>query len=372
MNFDFSEQQKLIQSEARRFLREQCSNELSRQVMNKQGDFDSVLWKKIVDLDWLGLAIPEEFGGLGLGYLELCVLSLELGRSLAPIPYSSTVFLFAEAIKMVGSTEQKEYWLPRVAKGDVIGCAAIAEQMGDNAQANDAVCRFENGVLSGIKIAVTDGEAAHVAVVSAITENAETKLYLVELNQAGVTKRLINSLDPSRPQAILEFDQVSADVLELSSLHVLGALYNCCAVLTAFEQVGGCEAALKMGMAYTKQRYAFGRSVASFQAIKHKFADMYVAKEIALANAYYGAWALASNADELGLAAATARVSAGTAYFECSRENLQAHGGMGYTWEFDCHLHYRRAQHLSLLLGGELCWKDQISDELLIDTKRGK
>jgi alkylation response protein AidB-like acyl-CoA dehydrogenase len=136
-------------------------------------------------------------------------------------------------------------------------------------------------------------------------------------------------------------------------------------VLCAFEQIGGGQAAMDMGMAYTKQRFAFGRPIASFQAIKHKFADMFVALELARANAYYGAWAMSCDAPDLPLAAATARVSASDAYYQITRENIQAHGGMGFTWEFDCHLYYRRAQLLSGVIGTQPQWKEAIASRLL-------
>ena len=136
-------------------------------------------------------------------------------------------------------------------------------------------------------------------------------------------------------------------------------------MLIAFEQIGGGQAALDMGMAYTKERYAFGRAIASFQAIKHKFADMFVALELARANAYYGAWALSCDAPDLPLAAATARVSATDAYYQITKENIQAHGGMGFTWEFDCHLYYRRAQLLSSVIGTQPQWKEAVATRLL-------
>ena len=145
----------------------------------------------------------------------------------------------------------------------------------------------------------------------------------------------------------------------------LSTLLDRAAVLLAFEQIGGCQAAMDMGIAYTKERYAFGRAIASFQAIKHKFADMYVALELARANAYYGACALSGDAPDLPLAAATARVSASDAYYLVTRENIQAHGGMGFTWEFDCHLYYRRAQLLSSLIGSQPQWKEKLASRLL-------
>ena len=333
-------------------------------------NYDQDLWQQIVKLAWPALAIPQQYGGLGLGYLELCVLAQELGRSLAPVPFSSTVYLFSEAIKQFASARQKEFFLPQIASGELLGCLAVSEQIGDSILTKPS-CIVKAGKLSGNKLAVLDGMQADYALVSALSESGKASVYLVDLSLAGVTKLAINSIDPSRPLANLSFAAVPAQALgeggssELSASDALATLYDKAAVLIVFEQVGGCEASLNMGIKYTKQRYAFGRSVASFQAIKHKFADMYVAKEIALSNAYYAAWALASDAAELPLAAATARVSAIDAYSLCSKENLQAHGGMGYTWEFDCHLHYRRAQHLSLLLGSAHYWKNRLADQLL-------
>jgi alkylation response protein AidB-like acyl-CoA dehydrogenase len=175
-------------------------------------------------------------------------------------------------------------------------------------------------------------------------------------------------MDPSRTQTRLVFEGVPAQRLggdDLDGTACLVELYDRVAVLLAFEQIGGGQAALDMGMAYTRERYAFGRAIASFQAIKHKFADMFVALELARSNAYYGAWALSSDAPDLPLAAATARVSATDAYYQVSRENIQVHGGMGFTWEFDCHLYYRRAQLLSSIIGTLPGWKDALATRLL-------
>ena len=172
----------------------------------------------------------------------------------------------------------------------------------------------------------------------------------------------ISSTDPSRSQARIRFEGAAATPLLTgeAATEALAELLDRAAVLIAFEQIGGGQAAMDMGMAYTKERYAFGRPVASFQAIKHKFADMFVALELARANAYYGAWALSSAAPDLPLAAATARVSATDAYWQISKENIQAHGGMGFTWEFDCHLFYRRSNYLTLALGGLSSWENKL------------
>ena len=199
---------------------------------------------------------------------------------------------------------------------------------------------------------------------TACDEQGCVGLYVVDLD-AGVQRKTLTSMDPSRSQARLVFDNVPVQALGVAGETQLTELLDRVAVLLAFEQIGGCQAALDMGIAYTKERYAFGRPIASFQAIKHKFADMYVALELARANAYYGVCALSSDAPDLPLAAATARVSATDAYYFISKENIQVHGGMGFTWEFDCHLYYRRAQLLSGLIGTQPKWKENISQRLI-------
>ncbi len=365
MNFDFSDDQKFIQEQARNFLAAECTPERVRQTLEGSQDFDKALWQQIVELGWPATAISEDQGGLGLGYLELCVIAEEMGRALAPVPFIASVYLATETIKLAASKDQQNAWLPQLASGEWIGCLATVETSGAfNAEAVN--CSVSNGKLSGSKTAVLHGSIADKALVAA-KEDGELKLYLVDLEQPGVTRAPLKSLDPTQPVAELVFDHANAEKLDgdMDAIAALAKIYDRAAVLISFEQVGGCEASLEMAKEYTSGRYAFGRQVASFQAIKHKLADMFVAKELARSNAYYGAWALSVDADELALSAATARVSAIDAYYQCSKENIQAHGGMGFTWEFDCHLYYRRAQALSLTLGGSPYWKERLVEQLL-------
>jgi acyl-CoA dehydrogenase len=364
MNFDFSEEQLFIRDQARNFLSSECPPELVRTVMDTDLSYHKGLWDQIVELGWAAMTIPEEYDGLGLGYLELCVIAEELGRSLAPVPFTSSVYLATEAIKTWGNDEQKQQYLPRLANGELIGTLAASEGLGDLA----VTAQVRDGELSGTKLPVPDGDIANFALVLANDERGVNGLYLVDLENTGVSPELLNSMDPSRSQARLVFEGVPAQRLggdELDGAAILDKLYDRAAVMLAFEQIGGGQAALDMGMAYTRERYAFGRAIASFQAIKHKFADMFVALELARSNAYYGAWALSSDAPDLSLAAATARVSATDAYYQVSRENIQVHGGMGFTWEFDCHLYYRRAQLLSGIIGALPGWKEALATRLL-------
>ncbi|MGH7212150.1 MAG: acyl-CoA dehydrogenase family protein, partial [Acetobacteraceae bacterium] len=206
------------------------------------------------------------------------------------------------------------------------------------------------------------GGVADIAVVAA-REGADLVLALVDLNGAGVMRAPIETLDPTASQARLRFESVPAEKMARGWAAVAGVLDRA-AVLVAFAQVGGASACLEMATAYAKERHAFGRPIGSFQAIKHRLADVYVATELARSNAYYGAWALETGAAELPLAAATARVSASEAGFFAAKENIQVHGGIGFTWEMDCHLLYRRAKHLGLVLGSVRHWKERVVSEL--------
>lgn len=363
MNFEFSEEQQFIRDQAANFLREQCPPSVVREVLDTDKLYHEALWQSVVELGWTAMAIPENYGGLGLGYLELCVIAEEIGRVAAPIPFSSSVYLASEAILLAANEEQKQQYLPQLASGELIGTLASSETIGEL----EVHCQFVDGQLTGKKIAVADGQAADIGIVLAKDAQDSLVLCLADLRDNSVARQTVQTMDPSRPQADITFVATPAVVLGSASEAAkhYQTLLNKAAVLFAFEQIGGAQAAIAMGVEYTKNRFAFGRQVASFQAIKHKFADMYIALELARSNAFYGAWALATNATELPLAAATARVSASDSFFQISKENIQAHGGMGFTWEFDCHLYYRRAQYLSLIIGSNREWRERLASQLV-------
>ncbi len=365
MNFDFSDDQKSLKDQARKFLSEKAGAKATRGVLDDPTkSYDKELWRAVADMGWLGAAIPEEHGGLGLGRLELCVLAEEIGRAVAPIPFSSTVYFFAEALMLAGSDAQKAAHLSKVAGGETIGCFALSEGPGAPTAASIQT-RFDGSTLSGVKIPVTDGDCADWAVVVA-KEGQGVSLALVDLNQPGVTRTTLKTLDPSRGHARLEFKNAKAERLGAAGQgwELSEAVLDRAAVLIAFEQVGGSQACLEMAIDYAKNRIAFSRPIGSFQAIKHKLADMYVAIEVARSNAYYGAWALSTEAAELAFAAAAARAAASDAYYLCAKENIQTHGGMGFTWEVDCHLFYRRAKLLAVQAGNPMTWKEKLVKRL--------
>ncbi|AMO72898.1 acyl-CoA dehydrogenase family protein [Sphingorhabdus sp. M41] len=365
MNFDFSDDQKFLRDEARKFLEAQCTSAHVREVLDDDSkSHNEGVWKQIIEMGWLGAAIPEEYGGLGLGMLELCVIAEELGRVLAPVPFGSSAYFFAEALKLAGSEDQKQALLPKVADGSLVGCIAISEGPGE-IKAGNIATRLKDGSITGKKIPVTDGDIASHAIVL-VKDGSGESLVIVDLNESGVSREPIKTLEPTRSHATISFDGAKAELLGEAGngMALLDQINDRAAVLIAFEQLGGASRCLEMANAYAKERVAFGRAIGGNQAIKHKLADMYVKNEVARSNAYYGAWALSSNAAELPEAAAAARVAASEAFWFASKENIQTHGGMGFTWEVDCHLFYRRAKLLSVQAGSPAVWKEKLVSAL--------
>lgn len=370
MNFDFSEDQKFLKEQANKFLTDKCDTSVFRAVLDDDGKTHSdELWKAVVEMGWTGTTIPEEFGGLGLGYLELCVIAEALGRAVAPIPFSSSVYLATEGLLLAGSKTQKEKYLPRLATGQSIGTLAMSEGPRPALPKNMEVI-FKDGKLSGTKLPVPDGSIADFALVVAKTGAGKTEndvgLVLVDLTGDGVTRETVKTLDPSRDHARLTFRHAPAELVGPADAGwaLTRRILDRAAVMVAFEQVGGADKALEVARDYTLERRAFGRQIATYQAIKHKLADAYIANVLARSNAYYAAWALSTDAPELGVAAATARISATDAFHYASKECIQVHGGIGYTWEVDCHLYYRRSKLLALTLGSSTAWKDRLVSQL--------
>lgn len=369
MNFDFSDDQKQLRDQARKFLTEKCPPKAVRVVLDGKAPYDKELWKGLAEMGFLGVAIPEEFGGAGAGHLELCVIAEEMGRANAPVPFSSTVYLAAEALLLAGSEAQKKKWLPAIASGEAIGTLALFEGKGNPSPKNVQLAAA-NGVLNGVKKPVADGAIADFAVVAARTGSSgrenDVSLFLVDLKAGGVEVKSLTNLDPTRGQAEIAFRECKAEPLGAAGegWSILTQVLDRAAVLCAFEQVGGADRALEMGRDYALDRIAFGRQIGSFQAVKHMLADMYVSATLARSNSYYGAWALSTNAAELPEAAAAARISATQAFQHCAKNNIQVHGGMGFTWEFDCHMYYRRANVMALGLGSLTYWEDQLIDRM--------
>jgi acyl-CoA dehydrogenase len=359
MNFDFTEDQRRLQDEVRKVLTDHSTSAHVRQVLDGEALFNSDTWQQLAGLGALGVAIPEQHGGAGMGLLELCLVAEEAGRSLAAVPLASSIYMAAQAIGRAGSAEQQAAWLPRLASGEAIGTAMIG-QTGQRVL-SAATPYLADGMLTATFNAVPDGMAAQVMVT--LVGDA---LVLVDLTANGVTRTAQKSIDPSRPLAQVVCDAAGVEVLVANGGAAIAAeVTNGAAVLLAFEQVGGAERALYAARDYVLERRAFVRVVGSFQAVKHKLADIYALVELARAHAYYGAWALATGAAELPRAAAAARVAAIEAYTLASEESLHLHGGIGFTWEMDCHLHLRRARWLAQIIGTEHIWRERLTSSLI-------
>lgn len=363
LNFDFSDDEKLVRDQAARFLNEQCDRRVARQVLEGEQPYAVQAWKGLGEMGLLATTIPEAYGGADAGYPALCLIAEQLGAHVAATPFSSSVYLATEAILMSGCDEQKQAWLPKLATGEMIGTLAVVEGRGV-LTAESIGAQVANGALTGKKLIVPDGTIADTAIVLA-RGNEGLELCVADLSHDSVARDVVETVDPTRNSATISFNATPVEPLgDGDGWQTLQRIYDRAAVLFAFEQIGGAQSALDMAVAYAQERFAFGRPIGSFQALKHMMADMYVALKLAESNCYYAAWALASDAEDLPLAAATARVSATQAYQLCSRDNIQVHGGMGFTWEFDCHLYYRRSNYLALQLGGLTEWENKLVDAL--------
>lgn len=369
MEFDFSDDQKQLKDQARRFLEAKSSTKAVRAILEGPEPYDRELWRGLAEMGFMGTAIPEEYGGLGASYLELCVIAEEMGRAVTPVPFASSIFLAAEFLLGAGTEAQKQAYLPKLASGEAIGCFALAEGVGATTPKRIQT-KVAGGKLTGTKLPVLDGDVADFAIVAAKTgagnDARSISLFIVDLKGAGVTRETVETIDPTRSQAKIIFSGADAELLgaEGEGWSIIERVLDRAAVLTAFEQLGGADRALEMARDYALDRMAFGRPIGSFQAVKHMLADMYVSATLARSNCYYGAWALSTGAAELPEAAATARVSATQAYQHCAKNNIQVHGGMGFTWQFDCHLYYRRSNLLALSLGSLSTWEDKLIERL--------
>jgi alkylation response protein AidB-like acyl-CoA dehydrogenase len=304
MNFDFSDDQKFLKNEARKFLDANASAAKVRKVLDDDKvAYDAALWKAVAGQGWLGAAIPEEHGGLGLGHLELCVIAEELGRAVAPIPFASTVYFLAEAVMLAGTDDQKAALLPKIAAGEVIGCVATSEGPGV-LQASALQASVSGGKLSGTKLPVTDGDIATHALVHGQGERSGRPVP----GGPVVRRQLARRCRPSIPPAMRQSSPSPASPSSASARRARASrCWNrsstappCC---WASNSWAAPTAAWRWPRPTRMERYAFGRVIASYQAIKHKLADIYVKNEVARSNAYYGAWALNTNAPELPVAA---------------------------------------------------------------------
>jgi alkylation response protein AidB-like acyl-CoA dehydrogenase len=365
MNVDYDEDAAALKAHARKLLDDRHSTRAARKLLETDDETHSTrLWQELVEQGWCGVAADPAHGGLGMGTVALCALAEELGRSLAPVPFATSIYGFAQAVAIGGDEEQRQRLTPPVASGARIGTLAFTEHPGAPF-AGPLSAHVEGGRLSGTKLPVTDGGIADLAIVLASTGEGP-RLFVVDLSHSGVSRSAVSTLDPSRPAARLEFSSVPVEPLggPGAGIEHASAILARYAVPLAFEAIGGADVCLEMATAYVKTRYAFGRPVGSYQAVKHKLADIYVKNEMARSNAYHAAWAADHDPAVFAAAAASARIAASEAYWFAAKELIQLHGGIGFTWEMDCHLFYRRARHLMVAAGAVDWWRARLAKHL--------
>ncbi len=356
MNFAFSEEQEELRNIVRQFLDAKSPEAAVREQMDTTKGFDDAVWKQMSEqLGLQSLIIPEEFGGSGYSYVELIVVLEEMGRALLCAPYFSTVVLAANTLIHSGDDAARKSLLPGIASGETIATLAFTEPNGRWDESGIEATATPDGdgwKISGAKSFVLDGHTADLVLVAART-SAGVSLFHVAGDAAGLTRTALSTMDQTRKQAKLDFDGVSATLIgtDGDGWDVLSRVLDLAAVALAAEQVGGAQKCLDMSVEYAKVRVQFGRPIGSFQAIKHKCADMLLEVESAKSAAYYAGWCAAELNDELPSVASLAKAYCSDAYFHAAAENIQIHGGIGFTWEHPAHLYFKRAKSSELLFG---------------------
>ena len=356
MNFAFTEEQEELRKTVRQFLEAKSSEAAVREQMETDNGFDAAVWSQMGEQMGLqGLAIPEEFGGSGYSAVELGIVLEEMGRSLLCAPFFSSVVLAANTLIHSGDDAAKAAHLPGIASGETIAALAFTEPSGkwdESGITMEASGSGDSWTLSGTKMFVLDGHTANLIIVAARTGKG-VSLFTVAGDAAGLTRTALSTMDQTRKQAKLEFAGTPATLLgaEGNGWAVLSKVLDLAAVGLAAEQVGGAQKVLEMAVDYAKVRVQFGRPIGSFQAIKHKCADMLLEVESAKSAAYYGMWCAAEDNEELPSVASLAKAYCSEAYFHATAENIQIHGGIGFTWEHPAHLYFKRAKSSELLFG---------------------
>lgn len=362
MQFVATEEQALIQETARNFFQERVTSAGVREVMESEAGYDRRLWHGVMaEMGFGGIALPAECGGAGLGHVELAIILMEMGRTLCPSPFLSSVAMAAPAILVAGDETQKARWLPGIASGETIaalgwqedGAATLSEQGGG--------CR-----LSGSARYVPYGHVADLFVIPARGAGGGLSLLAVPAGTPGVRVEKHVAIDLTRPLATLHFEDVAvpADMFlgePGGAAAAFARTLDLARVALAAEQAGGAEALLDMTVQYAKDRVQFGRPIGSFQAIKHRLADMMVQVETAKTAAFYAACVADENNEGLPEAAAIAKAYCSDAYLDCAGNAIQLHGGIGFTWEHDAHLYFKRARGSATLLGDGAAQRETVA-----------
>ena len=357
-----------FRTSVRRFAEANATSDELRALVEEPEGFDRRVWSQMNEqLGLQGLHVPEEHGGSGVGFAELAIVFEELGRTLLPSPYLATAALGVSAILQAATPEQQARLLPRIATDAEIVTVAYAEaQDGVDGVAVEAKADGEAHVLSGHSRHVLDGVAADLLIVPARCDG-QLELFVVEAAAAGLVRTPMAGMDLTRRQARIDLDGVTAERLGDGddASDALRTTLDQAAVCLAAEMLGGAQVCLETAVQYSKDRYQFGRPIGSFQAVKHRCADMLVDVECARSAVLYAAWAVEERPEEAASVASVAKAFASDAYVRCANNNIYVLGGVGYTWEHDAHLYLRRATAAKVLLGEPGRYRTRLSDQLL-------
>lgn len=384
MEFSFTEEQKMIRDTAQAFLAEVSSSNAIRSAMDTEQGFDPQIWQRICEeMYWQAIHIPEEYGGMGLGYVDLVVMLEQMGRYLLCSPFFSTVCLASNALIVAGTDEQKQQYLTQICEGSLTATLAYTSKNGQwdaTAVQGIVTAQGDDYVLNGTYRYVLDGHTAQLLIVAARSEGSEGEqgisLFAIDSDTPGVKRTWLPTMDQTRKQAEIVFDNVRVSSSQLmgeenNAWPQLNKVLQLAAIAIAAEQVGGSQQVLDLTVEYTKERVQFGRPIAGFQAVKHQAADMMLRTEVARSAVYYAACvaeeALSGGllADELGEAASVAKSYCSEGYFKNAGDALQLHGGVGFTWEYDVHLYFKRAKSFELFLGDAAYHREHVATLLL-------
>jgi len=370
MSMAFNEEQDELRKSVRRFLEQKSSSADVRRLMETDEGYDPAVWQQMAEqLGLQGLALPEEHGGSGFGFIEQIVVVEEMGRALLCSPYFSSVVLAGTALVESGDDAAQKDLLPGIADGSTIATLAWVENPSDWTVDGISATAKRSGdgyTIDGKKTLVLDGHTASLILVVAKADGGPS-LFAIDASAAGITRRKLDSLDMTRKLASLELSGTPARLIgnEGDAVGIMEGTLRLAIVALAAEQVGAAQKCLEMSTEYAKLRVQFGRPIGSFQAIKHKCADMLLEVESARSAAYYAAWAAADGTDELPVVASLAKAYCSDAFASAATENIQIHGGIGFTWEHDAHLYYRRAKSSEQFLGSATLHRELLAQQLL-------
>lgn len=369
MQFAFTEEQEQLRGFVRQFLEEKSTEAAVRELMATDAGYDDAVWAQMAEQMGLqGLIIPEEHGGQGFGWVELGIVLEEMGRALLCAPFFSTTVLATSALLLAGDEQVGADYLPQIASGQLIATLALTEDNGRWDEAGitaTATSQGDTWTLDGTKQYVLDGLTAGLLIVAARTD-AGVSLFAVDGDGAGVTRSGLATMDQTRKQATIELSGAEGRLVgtDGNGWAIISAVLDRAAVGLAAEQVGGAQRVLEMAVEYAKDRKQFGRPIGSFQAIKHKCADMLLQVESAKSASYYASWCAAADNDELPTMASLAKSYCSEAYFNATSENIQIHGGIGFTWEHPAHLYFKRAKSSELLFGSPTYHRELLADRI--------